>query len=55
MENGPSKGDMPDELSSDENGSQEEDELRRISEEHRNDEMRNVVEMDDLHENQGQI
>src|SRR5271154_1296418 len=52
-EKGPSKGNMPDELSSDENGSQEEDELRRISEEHRNEEMRNIVEMDDLHEYQG--
>ena len=35
QEKGPSKGNMPDEMSSDENGSQDEEELGRISEEQR--------------------
>ena len=55
QDKGPSKGIMPDELSSDENGSQEEDDLHRISEEQRNEGLRDVVEMNDLHENPGQI
>ena len=54
QERGPVKGNMPDETSSDNDQSHEENENSR-SGEHMISEERNIVEMNDLHESGGQI
>lgn len=48
QEKGPSKGNLPDEMTSDDQSQEEEDDLRRISEENRISGTSNVVEMGDL-------